>query len=181
MEADIITYQTDNHFNWGPVHHAKVLYSRDSRYSSTKVLFLRFCDTSCHEEVIAELNGVEWPVGYGRFSRMEFNRNYTQPHQILARERYFHRDAATQTESIITATTSTITSRGFGSTTSLSTCCFWTVDDFLESKYSIYTDDAASTVLEVKQCGNAKKSKVNSKGSIRTMMAKFWVNRKRAN
>lgn len=177
LEADIITYQTDNRFNWGPVHHAKVLYSRNSRYSATKVLFLRFCDTSCHDQVIAELNGVEWPVGYGRTLYMEFNRNYTQPHQILARERYFHRNAATQTESIITATTSTITSKTFGGTfvPSSSDFCFWQPEDFKNDKYSIYTEDDAA-----KQGGKEQKSKVKNKGSVRTIMAKFLINQRRA-
>ena len=104
FETDICTYQTDNNFRWGPVHHAKVLYSSDSENSATKVMFLCMCDTSCHEEIITELQGVEWPVGYGKRLRVEFNRNYTLPHQLLAQERFLQVNSATQTDPDIAAT-----------------------------------------------------------------------------
>ena len=70
------------------MHHAKVLYSRDDPQSSTKVIFLRFCDPSCHEQVIKKLNGIEWPIGSGKYLNFEFNRNSIQQHHLLARERF---------------------------------------------------------------------------------------------
>ncbi|RMZ97679.1 hypothetical protein BpHYR1_033446 [Brachionus plicatilis] len=182
FEADIITFQTDNNLNCGPVHHAKVLYSRDDPHSSTKVMFLRFCDPSCHEQVINKLNGVEWPIGSGKYLNFEFNRNFTQQHHLLARERYVNRDAATQTDHPETSNTSTLTSGAFGSTSTLSDFCFWTsediMDSFMDSKYSIFcNDDDASTAISAKI--GAKKSTVKNNGSVNKMMARLLLNQKR--
>ncbi|CAF1061686.1 unnamed protein product [Brachionus calyciflorus] len=142
-------------------------------------MFLRFCDPSCHEQVIEELNGVEWPVGYGKHLNFEFNRNYTRQHHLLARERYVIRDACTQTDPQVTANPNTLNTREFGSTSSLSTFCLWTAEDFTDNKYSIFwNEDDASTVLDVKS-SVAQKQKIKSKGSVRTLISKFLLHRKR--
>ncbi|CAF0939416.1 unnamed protein product [Brachionus calyciflorus] len=96
-----ISHMTENNLNnnlpWGPVHHAKVLFSKDSPTSTTKGMFLRFCNPACHADIFEDLNGLEWPVGLGRTLRMEFNRNYTQTHQLLSGERFQFKEMATQT------------------------------------------------------------------------------------
>ena len=76
FKDDLIEFMRVNGLNWGPIHHAKVLISNDNPNASTRVMFLRFCDTSCHEEVIREINGIEWPGGSGRFLRFEFKNVY---------------------------------------------------------------------------------------------------------
>ncbi len=52
----------------------------------------------------------------------------------------------------------------------------------MDEKYSIFCiDDDASTEIEFKRRGDAKKPKVKSNGSIRNMSAKLLLNQKRVN
>ncbi|CAF0916259.1 unnamed protein product [Brachionus calyciflorus] len=60
------------------------------------VAFLRYCNPSIHADVGKELDKQEWPDDSGNFLKVEFNKNYTKPHQIRSNDRTRYRDAATQ-------------------------------------------------------------------------------------
>lgn len=142
-------------------------------------MFLRMCDTSCHEEIIAELQGVEWPVGYGKRLRVEFNRNYTLPHQLLARERFLQVNSATQTDPDIAATNAN-THRIFGSSSSLSTFCFWDPEEFLEDdKYTIVANDDDTWTLLENENSPKKQYKITSNGSVKQMRARLVINQRK--
>ena len=93
---DLVEFQQRYGFDWGPVHHAKVLHSKDSRHSVTNVMFLRLCNPVFHDEVIKELDLQEWPPNGGYRIRLEFNKKATKPHHLKAKERYAQMDKATQ-------------------------------------------------------------------------------------
>ncbi|CAF0912916.1 unnamed protein product [Brachionus calyciflorus] len=167
-------YILKNNLPWGPVHHAKVLLSKDSPNSTTKVMFLRFCNPECHADVIEDLNGIEWPVGLGRHLRMEFNRTFTQTHQLLSRERLQFKDMATQTNDGLAAksiesdasvqSSQQIFSNKiqFGSLSTLSSFCYWSSNETLIDDDERSSEIAAKfTIKSFKNSGSIKK--INSK------------------
>lgn len=87
----------DHKLGWSPIHHLKVLWSSSDPKCSTRVAFLRYCDTNVHEDVIRKLNGQEWPDDSGLFIRVEFNKFVTQTHHIRSNSRTLKLDASTQT------------------------------------------------------------------------------------
>ncbi|CAF0975261.1 unnamed protein product [Brachionus calyciflorus] len=114
LELDLLKIIDKNGFTnkWGYIHHCKL--HMDPK-ANKQTVFLRFCNTKVHEEVIDILDGMNWPTETNNKLKFIFNRKITKPHQAQNRERLICRNASTQTEmtsnSITTQTEVNFTNR----------------------------------------------------------------------
>lgn len=68
--------------------------------ADTQIMFLQFCNTDVHEDVIKELNVMEWPKSTKHYLYFRFNSIYTLSHQARNREKLqYHNIAVKQSNS----------------------------------------------------------------------------------